>query len=133
MDRRSEVINEALAEEVRRAQQRRRRDGDAAAAAVPVPDSQHLQHEIRERIQLNLIQIPREDCSWSLRRQQPVTVDSKGRRGQSQTQMQEHKPEIRWKWALVEKNATHSIASEHRRRMSMMTEPVGVTTQEAIN
>ena len=38
MDRRNEVINEALADEVRRAEQSRRRDGDATAA-VPVPDS----------------------------------------------------------------------------------------------
>ena len=41
MDRRSEVINEALAAEARRAEQRRRRDGDATAA-VPVPDSPTL-------------------------------------------------------------------------------------------
>ena len=43
----------------------------------------------------------RERIERSQRRQQPVTVDSKGRRGQSQTRKQERMPEIRWKWSLV--------------------------------
>ena len=54
LDRRNEVVNEALAEEVRRAEQRKTR-ADDAAATVPEPE-QHRQHEIQEIAQLNLIQ-----------------------------------------------------------------------------
>ena len=63
LDRRNEMINEALAEEVRISEQRKRKAGDAVAA-VPEPGSHtQLQHEIQEKNQLRPIHIPRGDCS----------------------------------------------------------------------
>ena len=60
MDRRNDVINEALAEEVRRAEQRKRREDDAAATVLLLEPATPAARDQRE-VQSNLIQIPRGD------------------------------------------------------------------------
>ena len=57
LERRNEVINEALGTDEKR--------------EVTIL----LQHEIREQVRLNPTRIPREECSGSQRRQQPAAVD----------------------------------------------------------
>ena len=60
LDRRNEVINEPLAEEVRRGEQRKKRS-DRATATVPEAESAAPEH--REKIRLNQKRIRRGDCS----------------------------------------------------------------------
>ena len=56
LERRDEVINEALAEEVRREEQRKKRN-DRAAAEAPKQDRQHQQFQNQEKIRLKQVRI----------------------------------------------------------------------------
>ena len=113
MDRRSEVINEALVEEARRAEQRRRRDGDAKAT-VPVPDSARL--AVRDPKE-NSVELDPDPKRRLLMKSAPSATSDRGQQREkrsvtnTEAGTQARDP---MKIRIGGKNATHSFASEHQ-------------------
>ena len=107
------MINEALVEEARRAEQRRRRDGDAKAT-VPVPDSARLAErdpkensvepdpDPKRRLLMESVASAASD-SGQQREKRSVTNTEAGTQARDPMEM-----------GIGGKNATHSIASEHQ-------------------
>ena len=139
MDRREEVINEALAEEVRRGEQRKKRsDGSTAAvpetgSAAPEPMAGSAASELRED--------PIEPDPNPKRR---LLMKSASSAASSSGQQREKKPtpdgELRTQAEGMSEMGTSegtalpaAPSANTRRRIVVKSEPMAVTTQEAVD
>ena len=133
LDRRSEVINEALAEEVRREEQRKKRSDRGAAA---IPETKPAAPAVSE---------PREDPIEPdpnpMRRliiiSSSLTASGSGQRGERKaTPDDESRMQVEDKLEMdtEERTDTHQASSTNtRRRIVTKSEPMAVTTQEAVD
>ena len=130
MDRRNEVINEALAEEVRRGEQRKKRNDRATEA---VPETESAAPETRE----NQIEPEANPKRRLLMKSASLTASGSGEQRQKrsipddESGMQvEDTPETGTGEGTASLAAPPAI---FRRRIAVKSEPVAVTTQEAVD
>ena len=130
MDRRNEVINEAMAEEVRRGNQRKKRSGRITAA---VPEAESAAPELRE----NPIEPDPNPKRRLLMKSASSTASGSGQQrrkrpipdGESRMQVED----------MSETRADEGTAlpaapsANTRRRIVVKSEPMAVTTQEAVD
>ena len=150
LDRRNEVINEALADEVRRGEQRKNRsDGTtvaapgtepaaasattAAAAAATGPTTSPAAGPVRE----NPIEPDVNPKRRLLMKSTPLTASSSGEQGQKRSIPDDEsgiQVEDTQKTDTGEGEVSPAAVSTNiRRRIAMKSEPAAVTTQEAID
>ena len=130
LDRRDEVINEALAEEVRRGEQRRKRsDGTTAAvpetaSAAPEPRENPIEPEANLKRRLLMKSASLTACgSGQQRRKRPIPD------GESRMQVEDMS-----ETGTGEGTALPAAPSANtRRRIVVKSEPMAVTTQEAVD
>ena len=130
MDRRNEVINEALAEEVRRGEQRKK---GSDRATVAVPETESAAPEPRE----NTIEAEANPKRRVLMKSALLMASGSGQQRQrrsipdDESGLQvEDTPEM----GTGEGTAlSAALSANTRRRIAVMSEPVAVTTQEAVD
>ena len=97
MDRRNDVINEALAEEVRRAQQRKRKDDDGAATVLVLEPATLAARDQRE----SPVEPDPDPKRRLIMKSAPSAASQSGQqreKSQSPTRKEERKPEVRWRF-----------------------------------
>ena len=132
LDRRNEVINEALAEEIRKAKQRKGRDADAAAT-MPAEPAASAARDLREspvepdpnpkrRLSMKSASSAASD-SGQQREKRPVTDTESGAQARDPLE------------TGTGENTTSPTAlfANTRRRIVMKSKPLAVTTQEAVD